>query len=99
MEDVGRDAPLRVRVEGSGRLALEPLGGGIAAPLGRLLAIVVGGAGRGELGAVEGLPGGGLPLGVYERVAQPLPHVVLDAVCAATGPRRAAYRARHQWPD
>lgn len=39
--DVGRDAPLGVRVGASGRLELEPLGTGIAAPLGRLLAIVV----------------------------------------------------------
>jgi predicted RNA-binding Zn ribbon-like protein len=39
--DIGRDAPLRVSVGGSGRLALEPLGAGIAAPLGRLLAIVM----------------------------------------------------------
>ena len=39
--DLGRDAPLGVRVDTSGRLALEPLGDGIAGPLGRLLAIVV----------------------------------------------------------
>jgi len=37
----GRDAPLGVGVDASGRACLEPLGSGIGAPLGRLLAIVV----------------------------------------------------------
>jgi predicted RNA-binding Zn ribbon-like protein len=39
--DLGGGAPLGVRAGDAGRLELEPLGSGIAAPLGRLLAIVV----------------------------------------------------------
>src|SRR4051794_13602508 len=37
---LARDAPLAVTVDAAGRSGLEPLGTGIAAPLGRLLAIV-----------------------------------------------------------
>jgi predicted RNA-binding Zn ribbon-like protein len=39
--ELGRGAPLGVRVAASGSLELVPLGTGIAAPLGRLLGIVV----------------------------------------------------------
>jgi predicted RNA-binding Zn ribbon-like protein len=38
---LGRDAPLAAAVDRTGRTSLEALGAGIAAPLGRLLAIVV----------------------------------------------------------
>src|SRR5215207_9023366 len=38
---VGRDTPLGVTVDSSGRTRLEALGTGVAVPLGRLLAVVV----------------------------------------------------------
>jgi predicted RNA-binding Zn ribbon-like protein len=38
---LGRETPLAAAVDETGRTSLEPLGAGIAAPLGRLLAIVV----------------------------------------------------------
>jgi predicted RNA-binding Zn ribbon-like protein len=92
--DLGGDAPLRVRVESSGRLALEPLGEGIAAPLGRLLAIVVEAQAAGTWARLKACPAEDCHWAFYDASRNRSRTWCSMQVCGNRAKARA-YRARH----
>jgi predicted RNA-binding Zn ribbon-like protein len=94
LADVGRGAPLGVRVGEGGRLALEPLGEGVAAPLGRLLAIVVEAQAAGTWARLKACPADDCHWAFYDASRNRSRTWCSMEVCGNRAKARA-YRARH----
>jgi predicted RNA-binding Zn ribbon-like protein len=92
--DAARDVSLGVRVEASGRLALEPHGTGIAAPLGRLLAIVVEAQAAGTWSRLKACPAEDCHWAFYDASRNRSRTWCSMQVCGNRAKARA-YRARH----
>jgi predicted RNA-binding Zn ribbon-like protein len=92
--DVARDVPLGVRVGASGRLELEPLGAGIAAPLGRLVAIVVEAQAAGTWSRLKACPAEHCHWAFYDASRNRSRTWCSMRVCGNRAKARA-YRARH----
>jgi predicted RNA-binding Zn ribbon-like protein len=92
--DVGRGAPLGVRAGASGRLELEPVGAGIAAPLGRLLAIVVEAQAAGTWARLKACPAEDCHWAFYDASRNRSRTWCSMQVCGNRAKARA-YRARH----
>ena len=93
-EEVGGDAPLGVRVGPSGRLELEPLGTGIAAPLGWLLAIAVEAQAAGTWARLKACPAEDCHWAFYDASRNRSRTWCSMQVCGNRAKARA-YRARH----
>jgi predicted RNA-binding Zn ribbon-like protein len=92
--ELGRGAPLGVRAAASGRLELEPLGTGIAAPLGRLLAIVVEAQAAGTWARLKACPAEDCHWAFYDASRNRSRTWCSMQVCGNRAKARA-YRARH----
>jgi predicted RNA-binding Zn ribbon-like protein len=92
--DVGHGAPLGVRADRAGRLELEPLGAGIAAPLGRLLAIVVEAQAAGTWARLKACPAQDCHWAFYDASRNRSRTWCSMDVCGNRAKARA-YRARH----
>jgi predicted RNA-binding Zn ribbon-like protein len=86
--------PLGVRVAESGRLELEPLGAGIAAPLGQLLAIIVEAQAAGTWARLKACPAEDCHEAFYDASRNRSRTWCSMQVCGNRAKARA-YRARH----